>query len=79
MYDQMQEQTTRPLKSMALTEAEATRFKMWVEDQPTQIDAADTLGVRRGTIARVLAFKTGSPETIGKIKAVIGVETAQSC
>jgi hypothetical protein len=72
MYNNMLNQTHRRLKSMALSDEELALFKAWVDGQPTIIDAAVKLDVARGTVGRVLAFKTGSPETIGKVKAVIG-------
>lgn len=73
MYNNMSNQTPRRLKSVALSDAELAQFKVWVNDQPTIIDAAEKLNVARGTIGRVLAFKTANPETYGKIQAAIGV------
>jgi IS30 family transposase len=67
----MSNQIERTVKSMRLTDAEAEKFKQWVDSQPTIIDAAKSLGTVRGTIGRVLAFKSGSPDTIGKVRAVI--------
>jgi predicted DNA-binding protein (UPF0251 family) len=62
----------RKRKSVALEPSERRAFKKWVSAQPTQIDAADTLGLSRFTVADILAKGTGSPESIEKIKSVIG-------
>jgi hypothetical protein len=78
MYNQMSNQTARPLKSVTLSDEEVQQLKAWVDAQPTIIDASHKLNVTRGTIGRVLAFKSCSPETAGKVKAVIGVMATAS-
>jgi len=72
MYKQMAANTMqRVRKSEKLSEAEATAFTAWVSNQPTKVDAALLLHVERTTLDRVLAFKSGAPETIKKIRKVL--------
>lgn len=72
MYIQMLTQTIeRPRKSVPLTDEQHAAFEKWVQSQGTKVDAALSLGVQRGTLDRIMAFKSGSPETISRILGVI--------
>lgn len=46
-------------------------LRHWVNAQPTIIDAALLIGIKREVLSRVLIVKSGSPETIGKILDVL--------
>lgn len=61
----------RVRKSEKLTAQEKKQLVKWVEEQPTKLDAADTIGIHRTTLDRVLANGSGSPENIAKIRNAI--------
>jgi ATP-dependent exoDNAse (exonuclease V) alpha subunit len=62
----------RVKKSESLTEAELIAFKNWINLQPTKQDAADALFLHRGTLLRIEGLGSGKPETIARIREVIG-------
>jgi len=63
--------TARERKSEKLSADEYKALTRWVKDQPTQIDAAEIIGISREVLGRVLIVKSGSPVTIGKIRQVL--------
>lgn len=58
-------------KSEQLTSAELADFNAWIEDQPTILDAAESLGVSRFTVPRIKANGSCHPDTLKKIRPVI--------
>lgn len=67
----MTTETTRARKSERLTSEEYKALVKWVNAQPTQIDAAETVGISREVLGRVLIVKSGSPVTIERIRKVL--------
>lgn len=64
--------TDRIRKSEKLTSEEYRALVKWVGLQPTKVDACIILEVTRPTLDRILAVKSGSPDSIEKIKKVLG-------
>jgi hypothetical protein len=62
---------TRKRKSEPMTKEEHKAFTKWVRAFPTQLDAADALGVSRITISNLVLRGSGKPETIEKIRVKI--------
>lgn len=67
----MEEMVTRVKKSETLTEEEKLALVSWVNDQPTKIDAAETLGMHRVTMDRIMLAGSGSPDNIAKVRRVL--------
>jgi IS30 family transposase len=61
----------RVRKSEKLTAQEKKQLLKWVDEQPTKLDAAETIGIHRTTLDRVLAYGSGSPDNISKIRKVL--------
>jgi hypothetical protein len=69
MYNQMIQPTThKPRKSVKIDDCDLAAFSEWVDRQPSKGDAALAMGVARGTIDRMLVFKTCHPRTAEKLK-----------
>lgn len=66
-----QQSTGRVRKSEKFTKEDYSAFVKWVDKQPTKIDAGLILGISRQGIDRLIAFKSGKPETLNKIREVI--------
>lgn len=64
-------ETSRIRKSERLTSDEYKALVKLVNAQPTQVDAAEIIGISREVLGRVLIVKSGSPATIGKIRLVL--------
>ncbi len=62
---------SRKRKSEALSPGDFKALRIWVNNQPTIIDAALVIGISREVLSRVLIVKSGSPATIEKIRAVL--------
>ncbi len=69
--------TDRIRKSESLTAEEYKKLDKWVKTQPTKVDAAIIIGITRPTLDRILIVKSGSPETIEKIKKVLGTASEE--
>lgn len=67
----MEVQTSRVRKSEALTDQERADFTKWVDSQPTKIDAAETIGIHRVSLDRIMLAGSGSPENIERIRKVL--------
>lgn len=63
--------TTRERKSEKLTADEYKAFAKLVKEHPTQVDAAEAIGISREVLGRVLIVKSGSPVTVSKIRLVL--------
>lgn len=63
--------TERVRKSEKFTKEEYSALVKWVNSQLTKIDAGELLGISRQTLDRVLITKSGSPDTVNKIRGVI--------
>lgn len=63
--------TDRIRKSESLTADEHRALVKWVNNQPTKVDAAIILDVTRPTLDRILIVKSGSPDSIKKVRAVL--------
>lgn len=63
--------TIRKKKKEALEPSEFKAFSKWVDGQLTKTDAAEKIGVTYLTLTNVMLKRTGSPETIAKIRAAI--------
>jgi hypothetical protein len=61
----------RKRKSEKLSAEDFKALRHWVNAQPTIVDAALIIGIKREVLSRVLIVKSGSPETIGKILSVL--------
>lgn len=67
----MTTETARIRKSEKLTVLEYKALVKWVNAQPTQVDAAETIGISREVLGRVLIVKSGSPATIEKVRQAL--------
>jgi uncharacterized protein YnzC (UPF0291/DUF896 family) len=63
---------TRKRKSEALTEAEHAALKQYRTGYNTEVECALSIGIDRVVLNRVLAVGSGSPETIKKVRQVLG-------
>jgi hypothetical protein len=63
--------TDRIRKSVKLTAEEHRALVKWVNAQPTKVDACIALDLTRPTLDRILAAKSGSPESIEKVLKVL--------
>lgn len=61
----------RKRKSVALTTDEYAALKKYAKGFRTGVECAESIGIDRNVLDRVLLVKSGSPETIEKIKARI--------
>lgn len=59
-------------KSVKLTPDEVKGLDKWVKAQPTKIDAALAIGISRQALDIILLKKSGSHESVDKIKKVLG-------
>jgi DNA-binding MarR family transcriptional regulator len=64
--------TDRIRKSVKLTPEEGRALAKWVRAQATKIDAALLIGITRQALDTILIKKSGSQESIEKIKKVLG-------
>lgn len=58
-------------KSEKLTKEELAAIKSFVKRFDTLTEAAEAIGTSHQNLNRAIVYKSGSPETIGKIKSVI--------
>lgn len=63
---------TKRKKSQPLTRAELKSLKAYRAGFNTEVDCAISIGVDRLVLNRVMMVGSGSPETIDKIKKVLG-------
>lgn len=61
----------RKRKSVALTTTEFSALKKYAKGFRTGIECAESIGIDRNVLDRVLLVGSGSPETIEKIKLKI--------
>lgn len=64
--------TDRIRKSVKLTADEFRDLSKWVKAQATKIDASLILGITRQALDRILIVKSGSQDSVDKIKKVLG-------
>lgn len=73
MYNKMDGMTTiKRRKSEPLTKSEVKALKAYRQGFSTEVDCAVSIGIDRLVLNRVMMVGSGSPETIGKIKKVLG-------
>lgn len=65
--------TDRVRKSVKLTIEECRNLDKWVKAQPTKIDAALIIGISRQALDTIQLKKSGSQESIDKIRKVLGL------
>lgn len=69
----------RVRKSLEMTKTERSALAKWVKAQPTKIDAAQTLGISRPSLDRILMAGRGRQDVIEKvIGVVVESETVKS-
>lgn len=61
-------------KSVRLTADAFKALKRYRKAFTTEVECAETIGIKRETLNRVLLIGSGSPETIGKIEEALGVK-----
>jgi predicted DNA-binding protein (UPF0251 family) len=66
----MKKQTKRGT-SVALTKDELAALKLYRKGFVTEVECALSIGVDRNVLNRIMAFGSGSPESISKIKSAI--------
>lgn len=66
---------TKKRKSIALTKDEWKALKNCLSGFNTVVECAESIGIHRNVLDRVLVFGSGSFETINKIRAAISVDT----
>lgn len=59
-------------KSVALSKEELAALKKYRSGFLTTVECAESIGINRTPLERVLTVGSGSPETIDKIKKVLG-------
>jgi len=59
-------------KSVQLGTDEYKALAKWVKAQPTKIDAAFIIGISRQALDNILIKRSGSQESVEKIKKVLG-------
>lgn len=62
---------TQTRKSVELSQDEMNAFKKWLKAQPSKFEAAETLGVNRNTLDRIILLKSCSAETKVKLDSVV--------
>jgi hypothetical protein len=62
---------TTKRKSIALTQDEFASLKKYAEQFNTGIECAESIGIHRNVLDRVLIVGSGSPETIYKIRLIL--------
>lgn len=62
---------TSKRKSVALTKDEISALKQYAKKFHTGVECAESIGIHRNVLDRVLAIGSGSPETIDKVKEAI--------
>lgn len=63
--------STRKRKSEALTKDEFAALKQYAKGFTTTIDCAESIGINRNVLDRVLIVGSGSPDTIEKIRTTL--------
>lgn len=63
---------TAKRKSVRLTPEAFKELKRYRRAFSTEVECAESIGIKRETLNRVLLLGSGSPETIGRIEEVIG-------
>lgn len=63
--------TTRKRKSEALTKDEFSALKQYAKGFNTTIDCAESIGINRNVLDRVLIVGSGSPSTVVKIRTAL--------
>lgn len=72
MVNQMQDKQINQ-KSVKLTPQELRKLKIKVRKYPTRDEAVSDLGLKnRGTLARIIAFGSGSSENVATIRSSLG-------
>lgn len=66
----MKKQTKRGT-SVALTKEEMAALKQYRKLFVTEVECALSIGLDRNVLNRIMAFGSGSPESVGKIRLVI--------
>lgn len=64
-------------KSEKLTKEELAAIKSFVKRFDTLTEAAEAIGMSHQNLNRAMVYKSGSPETVGKIRLAISLEEAQ--
>lgn len=64
--------TARKRKSEPLSKGELKALKAYRKGFSTEVDCAISIGIDRLVLGRVMLVGSGSPETIDKIKKVLG-------
>lgn len=62
-------------RSVRLTPDELSSLKRLLKQYPSQQEVADIIGISREVLGRVLLVKSGSSETIEKIRATLHEST----
>jgi predicted DNA-binding protein (UPF0251 family) len=61
-------------RSVKLIPDELKALKAYRKQFDTEVECAESIGIKREVLGRVMLLGSGSPETIDKIRAVISVE-----
>ena len=62
---------TTKRKSIALSEEEFASLKQYAKQFNTGVECAETIGIHRNVLDRILLAGSGSPESIEKIRAAL--------
>ena len=62
---------TSKRRSVPLTEKEVVRFNKYVASFNTIIECAESIGIHRNVLDRIILTHSGSPESIEKIRSVL--------
>lgn len=68
---------TAKRKSVRLTAEAYKALKRYRRAFSTEVECAESLGIKRETLNRVLLIGSGSPETIGRIEEMIGLKESK--
>lgn len=60
-------------RSVRLTPDELANLKKLLKQYPSQTEVAEVIGISREVLTRVLIVKSGSSETIDKIRATLQI------
>jgi len=60
--------------SVSLTKEEHTALKQYRKDFVTEVQCAIAIGIDRNVLNRIIAFGSGSPDSVEKIRAALAVK-----
>jgi predicted DNA-binding protein (UPF0251 family) len=70
--------TSKPPKSVVLSKDELKALRKYFTKFLTGVRCAETIGIHRNVLDRVLVMGRGSVETIGKIRIAISEESVEA-